>query len=670
MTNPPGNAPENPLLALRAELDGIDEQIVHLIARRQGIIAEVARAKASRAGGIRDQERERQLLARVEAIAQSVGVAAPLARKIFSELIEHSVSKQAATLSAREPLGREVAVGLQGHPHTYDDLAAQKYLANAGLRGRFVNAGTLTRAVGLLQTREIDLAFLPIENTFAGSINQVYDLLRERDVHIVGEETLKIEHCLIASEDVELGSLTRVLSHPSVLDQCSGFLESLPHVRATACHDTGEAVRLVAEARDPQQAAIAAPEAAAAHDLFIVRRGIGNQDEILSRFVALANAPAHVDPRVPCKVSLILATRHEQGALLTCMQILASFGLSLTKLESRPRPNRPWEYMFFIDFEGHIEEPRVVSALEALRARALFLKVLGCYPARATPTDAQAPAVRPARPVKEAGPSPRLVERASRAEDTVVRIGDLLVGGPGFVIITSPADASTPETIDSGARMLRERGAHVLHAPRASGSAALGDPAVAELWVAAGKRWGLPLACAVEPGDDLRLYARWFDLLQVRGAHLSNAAFLSELARIDRPVLLHRSVGTGIDEWLAAAEALVAQGNGQVILCDGDGGRAPAGRGRPYDVAELTTLAERTHLPVLVEPAAFGPEPRRMESLTVAALAVGAQGALLAVNLGDKASGAAPETGGEVPAALSVSQFEALIERLGRMRSS
>ncbi len=366
------------LLELREQLDRTDEEIVRLLARRLETVGLIAQAKAEKASAIRDPERERAVLARVEALASSLGISGPLLRKIYSEIIDYSVSRQVASL--RDSEHRALAVAYQGQPLTYNQLAAEQYVAGQGLAGHFIGLASLAQVVDQLTSAQVDLAFLPIESTMSGSLNQVYDVLRERDVHVVGEESFKVALCLAATTEVPLAGLRRILAHPLALDQCSAFIDGLPQLETVPAADSRDAMRLVAEAKDPTLAAIGPPEAARAHGLTIVRTDIGNQDEIFMRYVALARAPLTIDARVACKTSLILSTRHEKGALLRCLQALGECDLSLTKLESRPRPNRPWEYMFFIDFEGNLADARVTAALEAVRREALYMKVLGCYP--------------------------------------------------------------------------------------------------------------------------------------------------------------------------------------------------------------------------------------------------------------------------------------------------
>jgi chorismate mutase/prephenate dehydratase len=678
--------PKAGLKELRQRLNQVDDDMVRLLAKRLETVGLIAKEKAGSTQAIRDPEREREVLTRVETLAQSLGLSAPLARKIFSEIISYSVSRQIASLAGIE--GEEVAVAYQGSPLTYNNLAAEQYLASQGLRGRYLGLPTLKQVIDALTSASVDLALLPIENTVAGSINQVYDVLREQDLHIVGEESYRVELCLAATAGAPASALRRILSHPLALDQCSAFVSALPQARAEPFLDTREAMRAVAETRDPTLAAIGSPEAAAAHELHILNRNVGNQDEILMRYVALARAPISVDVRVPCKTSLILSTRHEKGALLRCLHILAEYGLSMTKLESRPRPNRPWEYMFFIDFEGNVAEERAALALEALRSEALYLKILGCYPAKTRPAEAQTTALpeasevtpveaspaaasagRPASspPVARASKHYRLADRATHPEDTVIRVGSLLIGGTGFVVIAGPCSVESEDQINRTALFVREQGAHILRGgvfkPRTGPYAfqGLGREGL-DLLAAAGKAAGLPIITEVMTIEQVHPVAEKSDILQIGARNMQNFPLLSAVGKVDRPVLLKRGLSSTIEEWLAAAEYILAQGNGQVILCERGIRTFESATRNTLDLSAVVVLRERTHLPIVVDPSHGTGKRLYVAPMAWAARACGAHGISIEVHPNpDQALSDGDQS-------LDFPGFKALMEGLSRVR--
>ena len=644
--------PRDDLRPLRSSLDEIDSELVSLLARRLALVAKIGETKAAGDGGIRDASRERDVLEKVEAAARDLGVSVPLARKIFGEIIAHSVTRQAAFLSGAAAKG-ELRVAFQGVPYAYSWLAAQKYLGGLGVPGALSGFRSFAEAVDALVAGAADLAFLPIENTTAGSINQVYDLLVSHDVSIVGEEIWKVDHCLAGPADVPLTSISRVLSHPQGLEQCSQFLQSLPNAQPVFRFDTAEALKEVAAAGDPTEAGIGPPEAAAHYGLVLLRRGIANQEENYTRFVALARTPERFDPRIPCKTSLVLTTRHEHGALLKCLAVLSDNGLSLTKLESRPRPRKPWEYMFFVDFDGNVADEKVARALEELKVVALWVKVLGSYPAKAIPQDAAAPEITPPsetleavvarEPERAAAPAVKkssqykLASREARSDDTLVRVGDLLIGGEGFVVMAGPCSVESKAQIEAAAKAVREAGAHVLRGgvfkPRTSPYAfqGLGEEGL-DLLAAAGRAFGMPIVSEVLAPEQVRLMVRKADILQIGARNMQNFPLLNAVGKVDRPVLLKRGLSSTIEEWLAAAEYILAKGNGQVILCERGIRTFESATRNTLDLSAVPVLRERTHLPVVVDPSHGTGRRSLVAPMAFAARACGAHGLLIEVH--------------------------------------
>jgi chorismate mutase/prephenate dehydratase len=680
--------------SLRQGLDEVDSGIVRLIAQRRDLIEAIATVKEQYDAAIQDSDRERRVLDGVIAVATELGVSASLVRAIFRELISDSVAQQARHLNGDE--GGKVRVAFQGAAHAYSDAAAQKYLAGRGLDGDLTGYRTFREAADALLASDADLAVLPIENTTAGSINEVYALLRSRDLFIVGEETWKVDHCLAAAQEVPLSALSQILSHPQGLEQCSQFLQSLPNATPTTYFDTAGAMQAVAAAGDPSIAAIASPEAAAAYGLVVLRHDISDSPDNFTRFVVLSRTPTTVDLRIPCKTSLILVTGHEEGDLLRCLEVLSGSGHSMTKLESRPRPGRPWEYMFFLDFEGNATDPRTAAALDELRAAALFVKILGSYPAKALRAPArpgdvpgQVPAGQPApRPdsatqdpaemleAVAAAPRPtvgrsrhyKLVDRAARQDDTVIRVGDVLVGGDGFVVMAGPCSVESSEQIGATARFVRDHGAHVLRGgvfkPRTSPYAfqGLGWEGL-DLLVAAGRETGLPVVTEVMAVDQVRRMAQTADILQVGARNMQNFDLLRELGKVDRPVLLKRGLSSTIEEWLAAAEYVVAQGNQQVILCERGIRTFETATRNTLDLSAVVVIRERSHLPVIVDPSHGTGLRRYVAPMAWAARAAGAHGLLIEVH-------PEPEKAlSDADQSLAFDEFAALMSKLGAVPS-
>ncbi len=644
---PPGVA------GLRQDLDDVDAGIVRLIAQRHDIIAAMAEVKAAGVGSIQDAGREREVLDAVASMAAGLGVSASLVRRIFRELISESVAQQAQQMSG-DAAGRQVRVAYQGVAHSFSDAATQKYLGGRGLDGDLQGYPTFRDAAAAILDGRADLAVLPIENTTAGSINEVYALLREHELFIVGEETWKVDHCLAAIADVPLSALTRILSHPQGHEQCARFLQSLPRAVSVPFFDTAGAMRAVAQEQDPTAAAIGSPEAAAASGLVILRRNIADSDDNYTRFVVLARDPATVDVRIPCKTSLILVTRHEEGALLRCLEVLSGSGHSMTKLESRPRPGRPWEYMFFLDFEGNSADPGTAAALDELRAAALYVKVLGSYPAKALrepartgalpePEPAAAPAemleavaaVRPSAARKSR--HYKLVDRAARQQDTLIRVGDVLIGGDGFAVMAGPCSVESEEQINAAAKFVRDHGAHVLRGgvfkPRTSPYSfqGLGWDGL-DLLVAAGRQAGLPVVTEVMAVDQVARMAQAADILQIGARNMQNFDLLREIGKVDRPVLLKRGLSSTIEEWLAAAEYVVAQGNQQVILCERGIRTFESATRNTLDLSAVPVIREPSHLPIIVDPSHGTGSRPYVAPMAWAARAAGAHGILVEVH--------------------------------------
>lgn len=251
----------------------------------------------------------------------------------------------------------------------FGDVEAQPH---AALRDVF-EAVTAERA---------DRAVVPAENSHAGSINETYDLLLAHTLFITGELDLRIRHCLLALPGQELRAIRQVYSHPQALAQCESFLRE-HRLEPVPAYDTAGSAKLVAERRLKGAAAIAGRVAARIYDLAVMAEGIETNPVNYTKFLSLAREPA---PRVSGgKTSIVFTTRNVPGALYHALGAFATRAINLTKLESRPRRQVPWEYLFYVDFEGHQDDAQVAAALADLSRITIFLRVLGSYPRSTTP---------------------------------------------------------------------------------------------------------------------------------------------------------------------------------------------------------------------------------------------------------------------------------------------
>lgn len=380
-----GAEPDVRLQRLRAELDAIDTRIVEALADRLRVVGVISAFKETRADQIRDPRREQELLQNLQAVAVDLRLDPHFVTRLFREILDYSVRRQEEYLLARARGADSVTVvAYQGTEGAWGHIAALRHFSVRDGELEFRPYDTPREMVEAVRTGAVHFAMLPIENTTAGSINETYDLLASLDVALVGEEIQKIDHCLLAIENVPIERIKRILADPESIQQCATFLSGLPQTQVESLGSTATAARRVRQEQDLSQAAIASEDAARRWGLTVLARDIMDHRENYTRFVIVGPRLLPCDMRITCKTSLIFTTKHKEGALVSCLNVLAAHRLSLNKLESRPRPGSPWEYVFYVDFEGNLQDPATETALRELAGHVLSMKVLGCYPARIT----------------------------------------------------------------------------------------------------------------------------------------------------------------------------------------------------------------------------------------------------------------------------------------------
>jgi chorismate mutase/prephenate dehydratase len=367
------------LASLRDRIDAVDRQIIALLAERLRVVEEVVLAKLQAASPFRDRFREDALLQRLREHAVEAGLDPHQVERLYRVIMDMSVAHQEATVRAREDV--PLRVSYQGVEGSYSHLAAQRRYAGRTGGTLLVGHDSFRAAADAVLHGAADLALLPIENTTAGSINETYDLLADGKLAITGEVISSIEHCLLALPGVPLDELRVVISHPQALAQCQGFFAAHAHLVARPEVDTAGAAKRVRDAGDRTVAAIASAAAARTYGLAIVAQGIQTAVGNATRFVEISLHPAPVAEGVAAKTSLVLALADRPGALGAVLMRFAARGLSLTKLESRPIPDAPFTYRFYVDVLGHAASEPFAKALDEVLPLTAELRVLGTYPA-------------------------------------------------------------------------------------------------------------------------------------------------------------------------------------------------------------------------------------------------------------------------------------------------
>ena len=373
------------LSKLREELDRIDGQIVKLYEERMEYCSQVADYKIETGRNVLDKAREEEKLRKVRSLVHNECNAHGV-QELFEQIMSMSRKLQYSKLTAHGAGGRLPFIGVdaletdkarvvfQGAEGAYSQMAMMQYF------GESVNAfhvDTFREAMCSIEEGRADFAVLPIENSTAGIVSEIYDLLVEFENYIVGEQIIRIEHCLLGVPGAKQEQIRTVYSHPQSLMQSARYLNAHENWRQISMQNNAFAARRVIEDGDMSQAAIASEQAAKIYGLAILERGVNQADNNSTRFIIVTNQKIFL--KDASKVSLCLEVSHESGSLYRILSHFIYNNLNMCKIESRPIEERNWEYRFFIDFEGNLADGAVKNALRGLREEARSMKILGNY---------------------------------------------------------------------------------------------------------------------------------------------------------------------------------------------------------------------------------------------------------------------------------------------------
>ena len=370
---------------LRQQIDTIDDDLVRLFQQRMNISADIAHYKQSNNIPVYDPERERQKLYDLSGKAEENRAAYVTA--LYSLMFELSRADQERILNPESALAdriqdavRETAqqfperatVACQGTEGAYSQFAAEKLFKLPGI----LYFNTFEGVFSAVDSGLCSYGVLPLENSTAGSINQVYDLMMHYPFSIVRSARLKIDHCLLAKEGTGIKSVKEIFSHEQAITQCSGFIKSLG-CKVTVCENTAIAARMVAESPRPDVAALSSRNCAPLYGLNRLAEAVQDHGNNYTRFICVSKTLA-IYPGAD-KTSLMLTVPHKPGSLYHILSRFYIHGINLIKLESRPIPDRDFEFMFYFDIETSVYSSALIQTLRELDDLCDEFHYLGSY---------------------------------------------------------------------------------------------------------------------------------------------------------------------------------------------------------------------------------------------------------------------------------------------------
>ncbi len=372
------------LSVARKNIDEIDRQIVELFEKRMKEANEVANYKRATGKAVFDKEREDEKLETLGKMASNEFNKRAIP-ELFSQIMSISRKYQYSVLSTGNsvasfkqvdelPVNEATKVCYFGVPGTHTQQAMEDFFGE-NITG--ISCPTFQSVMEAVEKGEADYGVLPIENSSTGGITSNYDLILNYSNHIVGQYVNKINQCLLALPEASLEDITEVYSHPQGLLQCSEFLEQYPQMEQIEFSNTAAAAKKISEDKKVNQAAIAAPRAAKEYGLQILKESIHQEKNNSTRFIVIGHEPLYV--KDSNKIALCIELSHECGSLYRILSHFLFNDLNMCQIESRPMKDKNWEYRFFIDIEGNLEDPAVQNALRGIQEEATSVRVLGNF---------------------------------------------------------------------------------------------------------------------------------------------------------------------------------------------------------------------------------------------------------------------------------------------------
>ena len=371
---------------IRQEIDAVDEKLVELFARRMEICADVARCKQATGKNVFDPERERQKLAKI--VELSGNEMRDYTSRLYSLIFDLSKAYQKRIIGGEKPFAKRIAEALETTDRVFPSYAT---VACQGVEGAYsqIACEKLFSVPNIMYFKSFEAVFtaieqgfcqygvLPIENSTAGSVNQVYDLMMRHNFNIVRSVRVKVDHSLISVKGAELEGIKEIVSHEQAINQCAAFLKSMGNVKVTVCENTAAAAKLVAESGRKDLAALCSNDCAKLYSLVTLKEAVQDEGSNFTRFICISKN-LEIYPGAD-KTSIMAVTAHKPGALYKLLSHFYARGINLTKLESRPLPNKNFEFMFYFDLEKTVYSPELLELMDELDEMCESFEYLGSY---------------------------------------------------------------------------------------------------------------------------------------------------------------------------------------------------------------------------------------------------------------------------------------------------
>jgi prephenate dehydratase/chorismate mutase len=366
----------------RSQINALDAELLRMLNQRAQLALKVGESKTASGVSLCDHTREREVIERMcaanrgplddRAIVQLYRAIIHESRRIQTRALDYSREAEATHQSN---LARgHVRIAFQGAPGAFSEEAAVKLL---GEEITLVPRPTFESLFSAIEDRSADHILAPIENSIAGFVHPSFDQLLDSKLYIIGEVIIPISHCLIGCPGASFETITAVESHPVALDQCRRFLAANPQIKRIAAEDTAGSVARVLAEGDPGRAAIAGKRAAEKYRGLILREHLEDSSENYTRFLLLS--PEQNFAEDADQLSLVIELPHQPGALHDALEPFARRGIDLLKIEGRPVKGRPWEYCFYLDVRGSVNQAEVVETLDELNHGRVETRILGAY---------------------------------------------------------------------------------------------------------------------------------------------------------------------------------------------------------------------------------------------------------------------------------------------------